>query len=33
METHAIDVVAFDFKATRNRCFVNGYPDYQMDYT
>ena len=33
MDTQAIDVVTFDFKGTRVRCFVNGYTDYQMDYS
>ena len=31
-DTQAIDVVTFDFKGTRVRCFVSGYTDYQMDY-
>ena len=30
MDTHAIDVVTFDFKGTRVRCFVSGSTDYQM---
>ena len=29
----SIDVVTFDFKGTRVRCFVSGYTDYQMDYS
>ena len=32
-DTQAIDVVTFDFKDTRGRCFVSGYTDYQMDYS
>ena len=31
-DTHAIDVVTFDFKGTRVRCFVSGSTDYQMIY-
>ena len=31
-DTQFIDVVTFDFKVTRIRCFVSGYTDYQMDY-
>ena len=31
-DTLAIDVVTFDFKGTRVRCFVSGYIDYQLDY-
>ena len=31
--THAIDVVTFDFKGTCVRCFVSGYTDYQIDYS
>ena len=27
-DTQAIDVVTFDFKGTRDRCFVSGYTDY-----
>ena len=27
----AIDVVTFDFKGTRVRCFVSGFTDYQMN--
>ena len=30
MDTQAIDVVTFDFKGTRARCFVSGYTDYQL---
>ena len=30
-DTQAIDVVTFDFKGTRVRCFVNGSTDYQMN--
>ena len=30
-DTHAIDVVTFDFKGTRIRCFFSGSTDYQMD--
>ena len=29
--TQAIDVVTFDFKGTRVRCFVSGSTDYQMN--
>ena len=29
--TQAIDVVTFDFKGTRVRCFVSGSADYQMN--
>ena len=29
-DTQAIDVVTFDFKSTRVRCFVSGTTDYQM---
>ena len=31
-DTQAIDVVTFDLKGTRVRCFVSGSTDYQMDY-
>ena len=31
--THAIDVVTFDIKGTRVRCFVSGYTDHQIDYS
>ena len=31
MDTQAIDVVTFDFKGTRVRCFVSGFIDYQMN--
>ena len=31
MDTHAIDVVTFDFKGTRVLCFVSGSTDYQMN--
>ena len=30
-DTQAIDVVIFDFKGTRVRCFVSGSTDYQMN--
>ena len=30
-DTHAIDVVTFDLKGTRVRCFVSGSTDYQMN--
>ena len=30
-DTQVIDVVTFDFKGTRVRCFVSGSADYQMD--
>ena len=33
MDTHAIDVVTFDFKGTRVRCFVSGCTDYQMNFS
>ena len=32
-DTQSIDVVTFDFKGTRVRCFVSGYTEYQMDYS
>ena len=32
-DTQAIDVVTFDFKGTRGRCFVSGSTDYQMNYS
>ena len=32
-DTQAIDVVTFDFKGTRVRCFFSGSTDYQMDYS
>ena len=32
-DTQAIDVVTFDFKGTRFRCFVSGSTDYQLDYS
>ena len=32
-DTHAVEVVTFDFKGTRVRCFVSGHTDYQMDYS
>ena len=32
-DTHAIDVVTFDFKGTRVHSFVSAYTDYQMDYS
>ena len=31
-DTQAIDVVTFDFKGTRVRCFFSGSTDNQMDY-
>ena len=30
-DTQAIDVVTFDFKGTRVRCFVSGSTDYQLN--
>ena len=30
-DTHAIDVVTFDFKGARVRCFVSGSTDNQMN--
>ena len=30
-DTQAIDVVTFDFKGTRARCFVSGSADNQMN--
>ena len=33
MVTQAIDVVTFDFKGTRVRCFVSGSNDYQMNFS
>ena len=33
MVTQAIDVVTFDFKDTRVRCFVSGSTDYQMNFS
>ena len=30
-DTQAIDVVTFDLKGTRVRCFFRGSTDYQMD--
>ena len=30
-DTQSIDVVTFDFKATRVRCFVRGSTDYQTN--
>ena len=30
-DTHAIDVVTFDFKGTRVRCFFSSSTDYYMD--
>ena len=32
MDTQAIDVVTYDFKGTRVRCFVSGSTDYQMNF-
>ena len=31
-DTQAIDVVTFDFKGTRVRCFISGSTDYQMNF-
>ena len=31
MVTQAIDVVTFDFRGTRVRCFARGSTDYQMN--
>ena len=31
MDIQAVDVVTFDFKGTRVRCFVSGSTDYHMD--
>ena len=31
--TQAIDVVTFDFKGTRVRCFVSNSTDYQMNFS
>ena len=33
MDTRAINVVTFDFKGTRVRCFVSGSTDYQMKFS
>ena len=33
MATQVIDVVTFDFKGTRVRCFVSGSTDYQMNFS
>ena len=33
MDTQAIDVVTFDFKGTRVRCFVGGSTDYQLNFS
>ena len=33
MDTQAIDVVTFDFKDTRVRCFVSGSTDYQNNFS
>ena len=33
MDTKAIDVVTFDFKGTRVRCFVSGSTNYQMSFS
>ena len=30
-DTQAVDVVTFDFKGTRVRCFVSGFADSQMN--
>ena len=32
-DIQAVDVVTFDFKGTRVRCFVSGYTYYKMDYS
>ena len=32
-DTQAFDVVTFDFKVTRFRCFVSGSTDYQMNFS
>ena len=32
-DTQAIDVVTFDFKGARVRCFVSGSTDYQMNFS
>ena len=32
-DTQAIDLVIFESKGTRFRCFVSGYTDYQMVYS
>ena len=32
-DTQAFDVVTFDFKGTRFRCFVSGSTDYQMKFS
>ena len=32
-DTQAIDVVTFDFKGTRVRCFVSGSNDYQVKFS
>ena len=33
MDTQAFDVVTFDFKGTRVRCFVSGSTDYQKNFS
>ena len=33
MDPQAIDVVTFDFKGTRVRCFVSDSTDYQMNFS
>ena len=33
MDTQAIDVVTFDLKVTRVRCFVSGSTDNQMNFS
>ena len=33
MDTQAIDVVTFDIKGTRIRCFVSSSTDYQMNFS
>ena len=32
-DTQAIDVVTFDFKVSRVRCFVSGCIDYKMNFS
>ena len=33
VDTQAINVVTFDLKGTRVRCFVSGSTDYQMNFS
>ena len=33
MDTQAIDVVTFDFKGSRVRCFFSRSTDYEMEYS